>query len=238
MLLTTNASHLWATPAQQVSVGSEAWQRLALVAKRLSLVTLLWLGLEGGLGVWAGIAAGSIALVAFGLDSAIEALASIIVIWRFTGARTSSSTAERKAQQLVAVSYWLLAPYVAAEAVEKLVTAAAPETSWLGVALTAGTLVICPGLGLAKQRLAKRLGSGAVSGEGMQNILCAGIAAGVLVGLIANAAFGLWWIDPVVALAVAAICIREGQRTWRGDPCGCASCAMPTPITTDTCDCS
>jgi divalent metal cation (Fe/Co/Zn/Cd) transporter len=127
-----------------VTPSSPSWLRLARLAKLLSSLTLVWLGIEGAIGVVAGIVAGSIALVAFGLDSAIEGLASVIVIWRFTGSRTVSADAERRAQRWVAISFFLLAPYVAVEAIETLIEGAAAETSWLGIGLTAGTLVICP----------------------------------------------------------------------------------------------
>lgn len=218
-------------PRERVPTGSDDWRRLARLAKLLSALSLLWLGVEGGLGVAAGVVAGSVALVAFGLDSAIEGLASVIVIWRFTGGRTMSLTAERRAQKMVAISFYLLAPYVAAEAIERLVDGAAAETSWLGIGLSVGTLAICPWLGLAKQRIAERLGSSAVGGEGTQNILCAALAGGVLIGLVANTAFGLWWLDPTIALAIAVLCVREGRRAWQGDQCGCASCTISAPAT-------
>src|SRR5258707_5688264 len=136
-----------------VTPGSLLWLRLASRANFLAALTLIWLGIEGTVGVIAGILAGSIALVAFGLDSAIEGLASVIVIWRFTGTRTISADAERRAQKWVAISFFLLAPYVAVEAIETLIEGAAAETSWLGIALTAGTLVLCPWLGRAKRRI-------------------------------------------------------------------------------------
>ena len=205
--------------------GSPSWLRLARLARLLSSLTLVWLTIEGVVGVVAGVLAGSIALVAFGLDSAIEGLASVIVIWRFTGHRTISADAERRAQKWVAISFFLLAPYVAAEAIETLIDGVAAETSWLGIGLTAGTLMICPSLGLAKRRIAEKLGSRATYGEGTQNVLCAILAAAVLVGLAANTLFGLWWLDPAIALAIAAICVREGQKAWRGEECGCATCS-------------
>jgi len=205
--------------------GSEPWLRLARRAKLLATLTLVWLGVEGTVGVIAGILAGSIALVAFGLDSAIEGLASVIVIWRFTGARTISETAERRAQKWVAVSFFLLAPYVAAEAIETLIERAAAETSWLGIGLTTGTLVLCPWLGRAKQRIGEKIGSRATYGEGTQNVLCAILAGAVLVGLAANTAFGMWWLDPAIALLISGICVREGQKAWRGEQCGCATCS-------------
>ena len=205
--------------------GSAPWLRLARRAKLLAALTLIWLGIEGTVGVIAGILAGSIALVAFGLDSAIEGLASVIVVWRFTGTRTISAEAERRAQKWVAVSFFLLAPYVAAEAVETLIEGAAAETSWLGIILTAGTLVLCPWLGRAKQRIGERLVSRATYGEGTQNVLCAILAGAVLVGLAANTLFGLWWLDPAIALVIAAACVCEGQKAWRGEECGCATCS-------------
>src|SRR5215472_5437375 len=205
--------------------GSQSWLRLARIARLLSSLTLVWLGIEGVVGVVAGVMAGSIALVAFGLDSAIEGLASVIVIWRFTGSRTISADAERRAQKWVAVSFFLLAPYVAAEAIETLIEGAAAETSWLGIGLTAGTFVLCPWLGRAKHRIGEKLGSRATYGEGTQNMLCAILAAAVLVGLAANTVLGLWWLDPAVALAISAACEREGQKAWRGKECGCATCS-------------
>jgi divalent metal cation (Fe/Co/Zn/Cd) transporter len=208
-----------------VSPGSASWFRLARLARFLSALTLVWLGIEGAVAVVAGILAGSIALVAFGLDSAIEGLASVIVIWRFTGPRTISSDAERRAQKWVAISFFLLAPYVAVEAIETLIEGAAAETSWIGIALTAGTLVLCPCLGIAKQRIGEKLGSRATYGEGTQNVLCAVLAGAVLVGLAANTLFGLWWLDPAIALAISALCVREGQKAWRCEECGCVTCS-------------
>jgi len=209
----------------RIAPGSGSWLRLARLAKILASLTLLWLGIEGVIGVIAGILAGSIALVAFGLDSGIEGLASVIVIWRFTGARTISAQAEQRAQKWVAISFYLLAPYVAAEAIETLIEGAAAETSWIGIGLTAVTLVLCPMLGVAKQRIGAKLESRATYGEGTQNLLCAILAGAVLVGLAANTLFGLWWLDPVIALSIASLCVREGRRAWRGEQCGCATCA-------------
>jgi divalent metal cation (Fe/Co/Zn/Cd) transporter len=208
-----------------ITPGSSSWLRLARLARLLSSLTLVWLGIEGTVGVIAGVLAGSIALIAFGLDSAIEGLASVIIIWRFTGTRTIAADAEQRAQRWVAISFFLLAPYVAAEAIETLIEGAAAETSWLGIILTAGTLVICPWLGLAKQRIGEKLGSRATYGEGTQNVLCAILAGAVLVGLAANTVFGLWWLDPAIALLISAICVREGQKAWRGEECGCATCS-------------
>lgn len=180
---------------------------------------MLWMTGEGALGLVAGVASGSVALLGWALGSAIEGLAAIIVIWRFTGARSLSSTAERRAQKAVAVSFYLLAPYIAAEAVTNLVTGHHPTASVLGIVLTTASLLIMPALGVAKQRLGRRLGSVATAGEGRQNLLCAAQAAAVLIGLVLTATLGWWWSDSTIALTLAAAAVREGHSAWRGDPC-------------------
>jgi divalent metal cation (Fe/Co/Zn/Cd) transporter len=203
------------------------WLRLARLARTLAWASLGWLTIEGTVGVVAGLVAGSIALVGFGLDSAIEGLASVIVVWRFTGSRTLSEHSERRAQQLVAVSFFLLAPYVALESLRTLISEHHAETSIVGIVLTAGTLAICPWLGIAKQRIGDRLGSLATKGEGKQNLLCAGLAVGVLAGLLANTTLGIWWLDPAVGLVIAIACVLAGRQSWRGEVCACADCAIP-----------
>jgi divalent metal cation (Fe/Co/Zn/Cd) transporter len=197
------------------------------VAKRLAWASLAWLTIEGTVGVLAGLLAGSIALVGFGLDSAIEGLAGVIVVWRFTGSRTLSDRSERRAQRWVAISFFLLAPYVAVESLHALIAEHHAETSIVGIVLTTGTLAICPGLGIAKQRIGDRLGSLATKGEGKQNLLCAGLAVGVLVGLLANTTLGIWWLDPTVGVVIGVVCVFAGRQTWRGDGCACTECAVP-----------
>jgi divalent metal cation (Fe/Co/Zn/Cd) transporter len=163
-----------------------------------------------------------VALLGFGLDSGIEAMASIIVIWRFTGTRLASTTAERGAQHLVAISFFLLAPYIAAEAIHALVAGDRAETSVAGLILTAGTAILEPGLGVAKRRIGSKLGSPATAGEGTQNLLCAYLAIAVFAGLAANTLFGAWWLDSIVALGIACWVLIEGRRAWAGRSCGCA----------------
>lgn len=197
----------------------EGWSRAARLAKTLSWASLTWMSVEGAAGIAAGVQASSIALIGWALSSLIEGLASVIVIWRFTGSRTLSPTAETRAQKAVAVSFWLLAPYIAIEAVHKLITGAHPQSSALGITLTALSVAIMPGLGIAKHRLGTRLDSRATAGEGTQNLLCAYLAGAVLAGLAANTAFGWWWLDPLIALAVAAVAVKEGRETWRGEDC-------------------
>ena len=199
------------------------WLRLARVARILSWLTLAWMGVEGGVAIAAAVLAGSVALLGFGLDSGIEAMASVIVIWRFTGTRLASATSERRAQRLVAVSFFLLAPYIAVEAILALAAGDRAETSIAGLILTAGTAIFEPALGVVKRRIGTRLGSPATAGEGTQNLLCAYLAMAVFAGLAANTLWGAWWVDGVVALGIAGWAVAEGRRAWAGRSCACAS---------------
>lgn len=197
--------------------------RLIRRAKALSWLSLAWMTVEGAVAITAAVIAGSVALLGFGIDSAIEGLASVIVIWRFTGSRRLSDKAERQAQKAVAVSFFLLAPYIAQDAIRTLVDGDRPSTSWVGIALSISSIVVMPLLGRAKQRVGARLGSGATAGEGAQNLLCSYMAAGVLAGLVTNAVFGWWWLDPVIAVGIAGIAVREGREAWAGESCGCVA---------------
>jgi divalent metal cation (Fe/Co/Zn/Cd) transporter len=197
--------------------------RLARRVRILSWLSLAWMAVEGGVAIAAGAAASSIALVGFGLDSAIEGFASLVIVWRFTGERMFSARAERRAQELVAIQFFLLAPYVAFESARALAGEEHAEVSWVGIALAISSMILMPVLGIAKQRLADQLGSAATRGEGRQNMLCAYLAGALLLGLLGNAVAGAWWLDPVVGLLIAAVAVKEGRDAWRGE--GCACCA-------------
>lgn len=205
------------------SARSPEWLRVARRARFLSWLSLAWMGAEGAIAITAGLLAGSIALIGFGIDSAIEGVASLVIVWRFTGSRLLSHASEERAQKLVAIQFFLLAPYVTAEALHTLATGERPETSWLGIGLVASSVVGMPFLGVAKRRLADQLGSVATRGEGSQNLLCAYLAGAVLIGLLGNALFGFWWLDPVAALLIAVVAVREGIESWRGEGC-CSAC--------------
>jgi divalent metal cation (Fe/Co/Zn/Cd) transporter len=219
------------TAAASTSAGlpQSEYRRLAGRVRLLSWVSLGWMTIEGGIAILAGVLAGSIALVGFGIDSAIEGFASAIIVWRFTGNRIFSETAERRAQKLVALQFFVLAPYVGFESVRALIAGEHPETSLLGIGLSASSVVIMPYLGIAKQRLAEQLGSAATKGEGRQNMLCAYLAGALLVGLLGNALFGAWWLDPAVGLLIAAVAVKEGLEAWRGEGCCTASPVATTP---------
>lgn len=125
-----------------------------------------------------------------------------------------------RAQKAVAITFFLVAPYIGYEATIALITSSRAETSWLGIGTALASVIVMPLLGTAKKRLGATLDSGAISGEGSQNLLCACLAAAVLVGLLANTLFGWWWLDPVVGLGIAALAVREGIEAWRGED-GC-----------------
>ena len=196
---------------------SPEWLRLSRAIRLLSWVSLAWMTAEGAVGLVAGVAAGSLSLVGWALSSVIEGLASVIVIWRFTGSRTLSETAETRAQRAVAVSFFLLAPYLVVQAVRDLVTGHASEATLLGIVVTAASVLVMPVLGVAKHRLGRSVGSLATVGEGTQNLMCAAQAAAVLVGLALTATVGWHWVDPVVALILAAWAVREGMEAWEGE---------------------
>ena len=200
-------------------VDEATYRRLAGRVKLLSWLSLAWMTVEGGVAIAAGLVASSIALVGFGLDSAIEGFASVIIIWRFTGQRMLSHDAEERAQKLVAVQFFLLAPYVGFESIKTLIEGERPDTTVVGIALAASSVILMPLLGIAKQRLADQLGSAATKGEGRQNMLCAYLAGALLVGLLGNTLFGAWWLDPTVGLLIAALAVKEGREAWRGEGC-------------------
>ncbi|MHB8693221.1 MAG: cation transporter [Solirubrobacteraceae bacterium] len=198
-------------------------QRRALVARarRLTHLGLVWHALEAAVAITAGVIAGSVALVGFGADSLIEAAAGLVVLWLVTGGRLSSPRAERRAQQLIAASFLLLAAYVTVESARDLIGAHHPAVSWVGVGLSAVTLAAMPPLAAAKQRVGTALGSPATTSESRQTMLCAYLSAALLVGLLANAVAGWWWADPAVALLIGAVAAREAREAWRGHSCNC-----------------
>jgi divalent metal cation (Fe/Co/Zn/Cd) transporter len=210
-----------AAPSLPETTGDERQRRESLAARvrLLSWVSLGYMALEGAIAVLAGVLAGSVALIGFGLDSAIEGFASAIIVWRFTGRRIFSEAAEHRAQKLVAIQFFILAPYVGFESVKALVGGEHADVTWLGIGLSATSVIVMPYLGIAKQRLADQLGSAATKGEGRQNVLCAYLAGALLLGLLGNALVGAWWLDPVIGLLIAGVAVREGVEAWRGEGC-------------------
>lgn len=177
--------------------------------------------MEFAIAVGAGVAAGSVALIGFGIDSVIEALAGGVIVWLFTGGRGASPTAERQAQQLIAASYALLVAYIGVEAIRDLLGSHHPEVSWVGIGLAAFTTPTMPLLARAKRNVGRKLNSSATVSEASQNMVCAYLSVALLVGLLANALLGWLWADPVAALVIGAVAAKEGVDAWRGESCDC-----------------
>jgi divalent metal cation (Fe/Co/Zn/Cd) transporter len=197
--------------------------RLVRRAQLLAWLGLGWHVVEAAVAVAAGVVAGSVALVGFGADSLIEAAAGVIVLWLMAGGRSASPRSERRAQQLIAASFVVLAAYVGVESIRDLLGGHHPDASWVGVGLALVTLVTMPPLAAAKRRVGEQLGSSATTSESRQTMLCAYLSAGLLVGLLANAVAGWWWADPIVALGIGAVALREARDAWRGDSCSCCA---------------
>ncbi len=195
--------------------------RLEQRAKLLAWAGNGWHVVEFAIALAAGIAAGSVALIGFGLDSLIEVAAAGVVIWLFSGGRGASPSAERRAQQLIAASYALLVAYIVVEAVRDLVGAHHAAVSWVGIGLAAFTALTMPLLARAKRRVGQAVRSSATVSEAGQNMICAYLSVALLVGLLLNALAGWWWADPAAALAIAALAAYEGMKSWRGEHCDC-----------------
>jgi divalent metal cation (Fe/Co/Zn/Cd) transporter len=198
-----------------------ARERLVRRARVLAWLGLGWHVVEAAVAIVAGVVAGSVALIGFGADSLIEAAAGVVVIWLMAGGRSASAGSERRAQQLIAASFVVLAGYIGVESIRDFVAGHHADASWVGIGLSVVTLATMPPLARAKRQVAERLGSSATASESRQTMLCAYLSAALLVGLLANAALGWWWADPAAALAIAAVAGREAREAWRGESCGC-----------------
>ena len=187
--------------------------------KWLTAATIGWNGVEVVIAISAGVAAGSVSLIGFGLDSGIEVSAALILAWRLAQERRTGckQDADKRAQRLIAVSFAVLAVYVGVESVRDLATADRPEESLVGIVLAALSLVAMPMLARAKRRLAPLIGSRAVEAEAAQTVLCALMSGGLLIGLGANAALGWWWADPLAGLFIASLAAYETVSVWRAE---------------------
>ena len=189
----------------------------------LSYATAFYNSLEGLVAIGAGVLAGSVALVGFGVDSAIELSASGAAIWRLRADHDAESRerGERRTLRIVGVLFLALALYVAADAVRTLLLREAPRESAVGIALAALSLMVMPLLARAKRRVAVALGSAALEAESRQTLLCTYLSGILLGGLLLNAVVGWWWADPVAALAMVPFIAHEGLEALRGrDVCG------------------
>ncbi|HVE62717.1 MAG TPA: cation transporter [Mycobacteriales bacterium] len=207
--------------AQDTGPGAIVLDRAGAVrrARLLNRATIGWNVAEGAIAVSAGVAAGSVSLVGFGIDSGVEVSAALALAWRLRRERRDGCTQDddRRATRLIAVALAGLATYVAVESTRHLVADARPETSRVGIALALLSLAVMPWLARAKRKLAPALGSRAVEADAAQTDLCALLSAVLLGGLAAHALLGWWWADPVAGLGIAAGAAVQAVRTWRAD---------------------
>jgi divalent metal cation (Fe/Co/Zn/Cd) transporter len=181
----------------------------------LEILTLAWMSVEAGVAVAAGIAAGSVALMAFGIDSVIEFVAAFLVLRTFRAEQAGrSDRSEKHALRVIGVTFFLLAAYVVGDAAYTLISTNEPESSVAGIAVSAAALIAMPVLGVLKRRTGRTLGSRMLLADAAESLFCAYLSAAVLVGLALNAAFGWWWADPVAALAVVPLVIKEGFEAF------------------------
>jgi divalent metal cation (Fe/Co/Zn/Cd) transporter len=197
--------------------------RLGRRAQLLAAASVVYNGFEAAIAITAGLVAGSVALVGFGLDSVVEVSSGMIILWQFRHRMPQSR--ERQALRLMALSFFGLAAYVAFESVRALLTGAEPDPSPVGIGLAAASLVVMPFLSWAQRRTGRALGSNAVVADSTQTLLCTYLSAVLLVSLLLNGTLGWSWADPLAGLVIAGVAIREGLGAWRGQNCGCAPAA-------------
>ena len=190
--------------------------RLRTRARQLAWATVAWNLIEALVAIFAGTAAGSPALIGFGLDSTIEVASALVIIWQFSGV---DEQREQRALRLIALSFFALAGYVSIRAVLDLAGANEADSSTVGIVLAMVSLIVMPVLAIAKRRTGRQLGSATVTADSQQTWLCTYLSAVLLVGLVLNATIGWWWADPVAELIIAALAAREGIEAWRGDTC-------------------
>lgn len=200
-------------------------------AQLLAGASVAYNAVEAIVAISAGVAASSIALVGFGLDSIVEMGSALIILWQFR--HRMPEARERTALRLIAVSFFVLAAYVAFESVRSLLTGEAAEPSTVGIAVATLSLMVMPALSWAQRRTGRQLGSLTVVADSKQTLLCTYLSAVLLVGLLLNSLLGWWWADPLVGLVVAGLAVREGLEAWRGETCGC----VPTLDSGDACGC-
>ncbi len=219
-------------PVQEVRSGRSTLDRRA---RALAWLTIGYNTAEGVVAIAAGVAAGSVALISFGLDSAVEVGSAAALAWQF-GGRGDPAARERRTLRLIAISFLALAGYITVGALRALLGAGEARPSPVGIGLAVASLIVMPALAWAKRRVGNALGSATVLADSTQTLLCTGLSAVLLAGLVLTATLGWTWADPLAALAIAALATREGVQAWRGDAC-CGPVAA-TCRCADACDCA
>ncbi|WP_107767173.1 cation diffusion facilitator family transporter [Nocardioides terrigena] len=220
------------THTHALTLTVDARKRLGRRAQLLAGASVAYNGIEAVIAITAGVLAGSVALVGFGLDSIVEVSSGLIILWQFRHPLPESR--ERTALRLMAVSFFGLAAYVTFESLRALLTGHHPEPSTVGIALAAVSLVVMPFLSWAQRRTGRALGSNAVVADSTQTLLCTYLSAVLLVGLVLNATLGWSWADPIAGLIIAAVAVREGVEAWKGEGCACGPVACLPNATSDS----
>jgi divalent metal cation (Fe/Co/Zn/Cd) transporter len=205
-------------------------QRRTELGRRIRLLvaaTITYNVVEAVIAISAGTAAGSTALIGFGLDSVIEVSSAAAVAWQFTG--SDPEKREKTALRIIAISFFALAAYVTVESVRAPLGGAEAAHSTVGIVLAAVSLAVMPGLSYAQRRAGRELGSRTTVADSQQTLLCTYLSAVLLIGLVVNSLFGWSWADPIAALVIAALAIKEGREAWRGD-----GCCAPHPLAATT----
>ncbi|MBE8516166.1 cation transporter [Amycolatopsis sp. H6(2020)] len=195
-------------------------QRRAVLSRRVRWLvgaTITYNVVEAVIAISAGSVASSTALIGFGLDSVIEVASAAAVAWQFSG--TDPGARERTALKVIAVSFFALAAYVTVESVRSLFGAESAEHSTVGIVLAAVSLLVMPFLSSAQRRAGRELGSASAVADSKQTLLCTYLSGVLLAGLLLNSLFGWSWADPIVALVIAAVAVKEGREAWRGEHC-------------------
>ena len=191
------------------AAGADRMARLRQRGFWLEYASMAWMTAEAAVAITAGVIASSIALVGFGLDSVIEFFAAAIVVWQLRG-----EDRETRAVRLIGVTFFALAAYLAVEGIRDLADRARPEQSIPGLAVTAAALIVMPLLAVAKRRTGRALGNRTLIADSAETAFCAFTSAATLLGVGLNAGLGWWWADPVAALVIAALAVKEGLEAW------------------------
>lgn len=208
------------TPFSTTFVGTEERIKLGRRAQMLAGASVTYNAIEAAFAVGAGVAASSIALIGFGLDSLVEMSSGLIILWQFR--HKVPEQREKRALRMLAVSFFALAAYVSFESIRALLFREVSETSRVGILVAILSLLVMPILSMAQRRTGERLGSRSVVADSKQTLLCTYLSAVLLTGLVLNATLGWWWADPLVGLIVAGLALYEGREAWRGEACDCA----------------
>lgn len=216
--------------------------RTSLLRRRVRLIvafTIMYNIAEAVIAIAAGVAASSVALIGFGLDSTVEVLSATAIAWQFSA--PDHTEREQVAMRFIAVSFFALAAYVVFEAARALLGDVTPAPSMIGIALAAASVLVMPTVSWLERRTGRQLGSSSVVADSKQTLLCAWLSGILLVGLVLNATLGWSWADPIAALVIAAIAVREGREALRGDVCCTPASALAPeddPGTSERCGCA